>query len=180
MNVEYNMFRWYRAAWGRYTQADPIGLIGGLNVFRYALNNPLSYVDRDGLTPCVADPSLSNCGPGTDCCMAQCIDTLRVANCRLIDAQPVWSWMGALAGAIAGAEIGTRWGPVGIGCGAAAGGVAGGLGIPVFDAPDISNAAAKRGIFELFRSCARNCGMNCIQPDDCEVATLFNSNWEEP
>lgn len=28
---EYNIFRWFRSAWGRYTQADPIG-IGGRDI----------------------------------------------------------------------------------------------------------------------------------------------------
>lgn len=45
----YNIFRWYRSGWGRYTQADPIGLQGGLDLYRYAGANPLSNVDRTGL-----------------------------------------------------------------------------------------------------------------------------------
>jgi len=28
----YNIFRWYRSGWGRYTQADPLGLNGGMNL----------------------------------------------------------------------------------------------------------------------------------------------------
>ncbi|HET9210780.1 MAG TPA: RHS repeat-associated core domain-containing protein, partial [Thermoanaerobaculia bacterium] len=44
----YNIHRWYRGEWGRYTQADPIGL-GDLNVFGYAANNPLGYSDPEGL-----------------------------------------------------------------------------------------------------------------------------------
>src|SRR5262249_12940343 len=47
----YNVFRWYRDGWGRYTQADPVGLRGGLNTFVYALNRPTSVVDPRGLTP---------------------------------------------------------------------------------------------------------------------------------
>ena len=46
----YNIFRWYRDGWGRYTQADPIGLRGGdLNIFRYALSRPTGVVDPLGL-----------------------------------------------------------------------------------------------------------------------------------
>jgi RHS repeat-associated protein len=45
----YNIFRWYRGGWGRYSQADPIGLDGGLNLYRYAEANPLTSVDPFGL-----------------------------------------------------------------------------------------------------------------------------------
>jgi RHS repeat-associated protein len=45
----YNVFRWYRAGWGRYTQADPISLAMGMNLFRYATDDPLSYSDPLGL-----------------------------------------------------------------------------------------------------------------------------------
>src|SRR5207248_11565583 len=46
---EYNIFRWYRSGWGRYTQTDPIRFAGGLNLFRYAGANPLRNTDRRGL-----------------------------------------------------------------------------------------------------------------------------------
>lgn len=45
----YNIFRWYRSDWTRYTQADPIGLSGGLNVFSYAIANPVMATDPNGL-----------------------------------------------------------------------------------------------------------------------------------
>jgi RHS repeat-associated protein len=44
-----NIFRWYRAGWGRYTQSDPIGLGGSINLFAYALGNPLGNDDPLGL-----------------------------------------------------------------------------------------------------------------------------------
>ncbi|HEV7237955.1 MAG TPA: RHS repeat-associated core domain-containing protein [Thermoanaerobaculia bacterium] len=43
----YNIFRWYRSGWGRYTQADPIGLIG--REYPYASNNPILHTDMLGL-----------------------------------------------------------------------------------------------------------------------------------
>jgi RHS repeat-associated protein len=48
-NDEYNIFRWYRSGWGRYTQTDPIGLSGGLNLFQYAASAPFTYSDHNGL-----------------------------------------------------------------------------------------------------------------------------------
>jgi RHS repeat-associated protein len=45
--VDYNIFRWYRSGWGRYTQADPIGLVG--REYPYASNNPILHTDMLGL-----------------------------------------------------------------------------------------------------------------------------------
>jgi RHS repeat-associated protein len=45
----YNIFRWYRSGWGRYTQADPMGVNGGLNLYIYCSNDPLNASDSWGL-----------------------------------------------------------------------------------------------------------------------------------
>ena len=47
----YRWYRWYRGGWGRYTQSDPIGLEGGVNLFVYVSNNPVNSFDQDGLMP---------------------------------------------------------------------------------------------------------------------------------
>lgn len=48
--LHYNTFRFYDPDIGRFTQPDPIGLAGGLNLFTYTLN-PLMWVDPLGLSP---------------------------------------------------------------------------------------------------------------------------------
>ncbi|MFA9287827.1 RHS repeat-associated core domain-containing protein, partial [Comamonas sp. SY3] len=49
----YNFHRDYNPAAGRYSQRDPIGLLGGLNTFNYADANPISKFDADAKNPWV-------------------------------------------------------------------------------------------------------------------------------
>jgi RHS repeat-associated protein len=65
----YNIYRWYRAGWGRYTQADPIGVVQlgqprmdlpHNNLFGYVSGRPTTLVDPLGLKPC-------NSGKCADC-----------------------------------------------------------------------------------------------------------------
>jgi RHS repeat-associated protein len=45
----YYRARWFDSRQGRFMSEDPIGFNGGLNVYTYVDNNPLSYVDKYGL-----------------------------------------------------------------------------------------------------------------------------------
>jgi len=49
--LHYNLFRYYDPDCARFTQQDPIGLAGGLNLYQYA-PNPLGWVDPWGLSRC--------------------------------------------------------------------------------------------------------------------------------
>jgi RHS repeat-associated protein len=66
LSVTYNIFRWYRAGWGRYSQADPLATVQArlyLNQhhpheFAYAAANPVVSVDVQGLcSKCDTCPS---------------------------------------------------------------------------------------------------------------------------
>ncbi|MBI4692980.1 MAG: BrnT family toxin [Gammaproteobacteria bacterium] len=48
----HNYFREYDPSTGRYLEADPIGLAGGINPYVYVGANPLKFIDRLGLCRC--------------------------------------------------------------------------------------------------------------------------------
>jgi len=55
----YYRARWYDPQTGRFLSEDPIGLSGGMNLFRYADGSPVGKADPTGLQ--------CNCGVTTDC-----------------------------------------------------------------------------------------------------------------
>jgi RHS repeat-associated protein len=55
---QYRRNRYYDPVSGRFTQEDPIGLAGGLNLYGYTGGDPINYGDPFGLDPCLR---LGNC-----------------------------------------------------------------------------------------------------------------------
>ena len=49
--LHYNTFRYYDPEVGRFITQDPIGLLGGMNLFKYN-QNPIIWIDPLGLAPC--------------------------------------------------------------------------------------------------------------------------------
>lgn len=56
--------RFYDPATGRFTQEDPIGLAGGMNLYGFASGDPVNFTDPFGLCP-PKDDNTADCAPGT-------------------------------------------------------------------------------------------------------------------
>src|SRR5579884_1648043 len=52
--------RYYNPMLGRFLSPDPIGIAGGINLYAYTFDDPMSWVDRLGLSPGASGGS----GPG--------------------------------------------------------------------------------------------------------------------
>ncbi|PID74620.1 MAG: hypothetical protein CSB28_02280, partial [Desulfobacterales bacterium] len=47
--LNYNHYRYYNPEQGRFLRKDPVGINGGINLYRFVKNNPLSLIDVHGL-----------------------------------------------------------------------------------------------------------------------------------
>lgn len=74
--LHYNRFRYYDPDMGMFTTRDPIGLIGGDNVFQYA-PNPTSWIDPFGLS-CTSNAN--ECGKNIDNLKKTCAQLLDEIN----------------------------------------------------------------------------------------------------
>jgi len=68
----YRRNRSYDPNTARFTQEDPLGLAGGLNVYGFAGGDPVSYADPFGLS------AEENAASGVDCRVVKCPSTLKV------------------------------------------------------------------------------------------------------
>ncbi|MBW2690920.1 MAG: RHS repeat-associated core domain-containing protein, partial [Deltaproteobacteria bacterium] len=59
--------RWYDPETGRWLSKDPVGISGGLNLYAFCENNPVHFVDPDGL---MASRSPKDCDPGREAAIA--------------------------------------------------------------------------------------------------------------
>lgn len=69
--LNYNYFRDYDPATGRFIESDPIGLDGGINTYAYGLSNPITNIDPDGLQT----PALCANPANAAACAAAGVDT---------------------------------------------------------------------------------------------------------
>lgn len=85
--TSYNLFRNYDPTVGRYLQADPNGLAGGVSTFGYAGSSPLLYTDPDGRCP-------------------MCIGAIIGGVAGAIGGYETGGWEGAIIGGTVGAIVG--------------------------------------------------------------------------
>jgi RHS repeat-associated protein len=180
----YNVFRWYRYGWGRYNQADPIGLDAGVNVFAYTFENPVVGYDPSGLAPCQKNAALAGCdNPTSSCCVAKCVDDLRFSLCLMNSFKTGFRVIGVAGGIGAGIKIGGKiggilGGPEGLVVGACVGGAVGGV-MGYYGLwrsyYGIQWEIARAGRQAEFRKCMeQNCGYNCKPGGFCLTQGLFN------
>jgi len=63
--LQYRRNRYYDPVQGRFTQEDPMGLAGGVNLYGFASGDPVNFSDPFGLCPPEDPDSFADCAPGT-------------------------------------------------------------------------------------------------------------------
>ncbi|MBX9399792.1 DUF6531 domain-containing protein [Lysobacter sp. BMK333-48F3] len=99
--LNYNYFRDYDAALGRYVQSDPVGLLGGVSTFVYVGGNPLAWVDSLGLAKDKTEMRWSYCSAEQELqCQRRCAPR-KLISCRvraikatsIVGGTPVKGWV---------------------------------------------------------------------------------------
>jgi RHS repeat-associated protein len=102
----YKRNRYYDPRTGQFTQPDPIGIAGGLNVYGFAAGDPVSYSDPYGLNPCLLYPKACDIVAGAAIGAVMGAATQALSN--VATNRPVSEGMGraALTGGVAGGALG--------------------------------------------------------------------------
>lgn len=133
----YNYFRDYDASAGRYIQADPSGLAGGINPYLYANGSPLSYVDSTGEIPLpVVTAAIGLIGAAIGDTAAQVYGMYKSDWCKDFN----WRELGvsAVGGGLAGLGLPVVSAAAGVG-GVAALGAASNVGVYAANGGDIAD-----------------------------------------
>ena len=99
----YHGARYYADWLGRWTAADPAGLVDGPNLYVYGRGNPLSFTDSSG----------TQCDPTNACCVDPTLATVddESMTCRARDALSQSSTRSSLvAGSVSSSSVGTLFG----------------------------------------------------------------------
>jgi RHS repeat-associated protein len=142
--TKYRRNRYYDPQSGRFTQEDPIGLAGGLNVYAFAGGDPVSYSDPFGLCPpCDGDGNIDWIGAGRQWFNDRLNDAVNLfaqANAAL---NPMARVAGAMAGRspTTGEQVGT----------VAAAGMVAGAALDVAGGPAIELKAGRAALGRLMQ-----------------------------
>ena len=74
--------RYYDSATGRFLTRDPIGYLGGINLYTYTQNNPVNFADPLGTTeqPCNPPPSCADAMKARDACIQDAVVNAEIQN----------------------------------------------------------------------------------------------------
>jgi RHS repeat-associated protein len=138
--------RYYDPQTGQFTQPDPIGLAGGMNVYGFAAGDPVSYSDPYGLNPCLIYPKACDIAAGA--VMGAVMGAATQALSNAANDRPLTE--GVAGAAVTGGAVGGALGGVGTLIRAA-------RGASVLD--DVANAAQsatpRRGAAAVLRARGR-------------------------
>lgn len=99
--------RWYDSNLGRFISEDPIGFVGGINLYGYVKNNPLFYKDPMGHNPCIASWAATGSIIGAIAGGGVGLVGVVGGGVAVVVTEPGGVALGGAAGGMTGAAIGT-------------------------------------------------------------------------